>query len=160
MAADKPDSPSSEEMEARRQVWERIKATAQRVHNHPSDHGINTKIANDADRASQTVGDWKHGRSPIPPSAIAALAKKYNVSPLYLACETNDPTQLQPIDEAELKILALELVEEALARASEVESLDPIQGAKLAMTAYEMARAGHPRATILGYLIYEAEGRS
>lgn len=160
MSAESPNTPSTEEMEARKKVWERIKAIAKEVHGHPSDHGINTKIAADADRASQTVGDWKHGRSPVPPSAIATLAKKYKVSALFLAGETDDPAQQKHIADADLKIASLEMVEEALARANGTDTLHPIQGAKLAMTAYEMIKAGQPRSMILGRLIYEAEGRA
>lgn len=160
MSAQQSPRPSPQEMEARKRVWERIKKRAQEVHQHPSDHGINTKIGDDAGRSSQTVGDWKHGRTPVPPSVLVALASKYGVSARYLSCETDDPQQIEPIADADLKILALEMVEEALARATLNEAIEPMVGARLAMTAYEMLKQGSSKSTILGKLIYEAEGRS
>ena len=160
MTAQPSQSPSHEEMETRKRVWERIKTCAQEVHQHPSDHGINTKIAADAGRSSQTVGDWKHGRTPVPPSVMVALAHKYGVSARYLACKTDDPQQSEPVAESDLTVMALEMVEEALVRATLDAAIDPMVGARLAMTAFEMLKKGQSKSNILGKLIYEAEGRS
>lgn len=160
MSAQSSPSPSPDEMEARKRIWERIKSRAQDFHQHPSDHGINTKIGTDAGRSSQTVGDWKHGRTPVPPSVLIALASKYGVSARYLACKTDDPHQDEPLPDADLKVLALEMVEEALTRAAVKDNIDPMAGARLAMSAYEMLKKGASRTTILGTLIYHAEGRS
>lgn len=160
MSAQTPYIPSDEEMEARKKVWARIHSRAKEVHQHPSDHGINTKIAADAGRSSQTVGDWKHGRTPVPPSILVSLAEKYGVSARYLAGKTDDPTQREPVSDSKLKVLALEMVEEALERANVEETIEPMVGAHLAMAAFEMLKQGKPRSTILGTLIYQAEGRN
>lgn len=157
MNAQSPSEPSREEMETRRKVWERVKEKAQAVHRHPQEHGINSKIATDAGRSPQTVGDWKHGRTPIPPSVLATLAAKYEVSVRYLACMTDDPNPNAPTDEAELRARALEHVEDAIGRAQ--VTVDGLTGAKMYSLALDMLRQGTPGDSILGKLIYVAEGR-
>lgn len=157
MSAQQPSSPSPAEVEERKRVWERIKATAQQYHDHHQDHGINTKIARDAGRSSQTVGDWKHARTPVPPSVLATLAAKYQVSASYLACLTNDPEQTTPPDEADLRARMLDLVEQAIAKSD--TDVSGMTGALMSSKALEMLHDGESNATILGTLIYMAEGQ-
>ncbi|WP_413614788.1 hypothetical protein MRB56_12830 [Halomonas cupida] len=149
------------ELDLRRKVWERVRETAKRFHQHPQDHGINKIIGDDAGRSSQTVGDWKHGRTPIPASVLATLSAKYQVSVRYLSCYTDNPDMSTPPDQVAIRAKALELVEQAISKASmEVTSEEAARvGARMFVTAQEMLTNGESNATILGTLIYLAEGQ-
>lgn len=131
-------------------TWERVKKAAQEHHRHPKDHGINKIIGDDADRSSQTVGDWKYGRAPIPVAVLAKLAALYGRSTGYLAGYTDDPTPATPADKAALRAKMVALVEDV------VTQLNPNADPKLVIAmcdmALDMLQEGKPEETILGTL--------
>jgi transcriptional regulator with XRE-family HTH domain len=75
----------------RGQIWSRLETIAFLHYKLEHKHGLNTRIAKDAARSSQTVGDWKSGRSPIPKRVIERLAEHYGVSVAYLLCLSDTP---------------------------------------------------------------------
>lgn len=139
-------------------VWERVKKVAQEFHEHPQERGISKLISIDADQSAQYVSDWKAGRSPIPMATLTKLAGTYGVSAGYLAGFTDDPTPRVSRDESKLSAKMAELVELAIAKSS--EPVDTSSATRLCSIAIQMLMSGEKEATILGTLIYEAEGRS
>lgn len=139
-------------------VWERVKQVAQDFHDHPKERGVSKLIAIDAEQSPQYVSDWKAGRSPIPMATLTKLAAKYGVSAGYLAGFTEDPTPRISRDESKLSAKMAELVERAIEKSS--EPVDALITTHLCRLAIEMLMNGEKDTTILGTLIYEAEGRS
>lgn len=146
----RPEPPNEATLRERKLVWERVKKTAQAHHDHPKDHGINMLIGEDAGRASQTVGDWKHGRIPIPASVMARLAAKYGVSARYLECLTDDPTQAHAPAQAMIRAKMVELVEDVVQQLD--PNADPALVTELCGIALEMIQEGKAEETILGSL--------
>lgn len=139
-------------------VWERVKEVAQKFHDHPKERGVSKLIAIDAGQSPQYVSDWKAGRSPIPMATLSKLAATYGVSAGYLAGFTEDPTPKISRDEAKLTTRMADLVERAIEKSS--EPVNTTVATRLCGIAIQMLMDGEKDATILGTLIYEAEGRS
>lgn len=78
-------------LEERQAIWSRLEAAAFNYHNHPPKHGFYKRIARDAARAQQTIGDWKAFRSPVPRRVIEQLADLYDVCPVYLLTGKTEP---------------------------------------------------------------------
>tara|TARA_R110002012_G_scaffold116868_3_gene264667 strand:+ start:5962 stop:6429 length:468 start_codon:yes stop_codon:yes gene_type:complete len=139
-------------------VWERVKQTAQKFHDHPKERGVSKLIAIDADQSPQYVSDWKAGRSSIPMATLTKLAALYGVSAGYLAGFTDDPAPRISRDESKLATKMAELVERAIEKSS--DPVDTAVATRLCSVAIQMLLKGEKDAAILGTLIYEAEGRS
>lgn len=131
-------------------VWERVMKAAQEHHRHPKEHGINKRISDDADRSSQTVGDWKHGRAPIPISVLAKLAALYGRSTAYLAGYTDDPTPTTPADKAAQRAKMVALVEDVVTQLN--PNADPKLVIRMCDLALDMLQEGSAEETIIGAL--------
>ncbi|MCP1313005.1 MULTISPECIES: hypothetical protein [unclassified Halomonas] len=140
---------------SRELVWERVKRSAQKHHEHPGERGIMKLIAIDAKTSAQYVSDWKSLRSPIPMAKLTALADLYGVSVSYLSGFSSDPNQGAPQDTPELNIIMAALVERAIEKSS--EPVDAKKATQLCATAIKMLSNGDNHAYILGTLINEAE---
>lgn len=130
-----PSEHTEEKSLTRAQVWERIESAALKYHKLTQTHGVYTRIAEDVGRSSQTVADWKSGRSPVPKHAVTRLSEVYGVSAAYLLCLVDTPNPPPDLSQRVLRERMDEMVNQVIDRVNvEVPARAAIQMCDTALT--------------------------
>lgn len=136
--------------EEKRLVWDRIKRAAQKHHNHPQEHGIVTRVAEDAGVTAQSAQGWKEARTLPQMKYLSKLAAIYGVSTSFLAGYDDSPQQTAPAKDAMTRAKMVELVEDVVAQLN--PTADPSLVIEMCNLALAMLENGDQEEMVLGAL--------